>query len=525
MMSPGDVLCFGPFRLRGEAGPLSRSGTRIVLRPKASAVLWQLASHSGELISKDALIAAVWRQQVISEGSLSVCIREIRKALGDDRHEPRYVQTVHRLGYRFVARLQVQASPQADVPAGGEPNAAGARVFGREPELRRLDRYLAEADSGRRRLVFVGGEAGIGKSALIGAWVARLGAEQRAWFGYGCCLPRCTETAEPFAPLLQAFNRLCQGALGARAAAALRRHAPTWWRELAARVRTRGAEPATVAADIHPEPLRRELAGVVEALCAARTLVLVLEDLHWSDAHTIEALLLLARVLPQARLLIIGSYRADLAADGHVLRTVVQELSVRRQCHELTLSGLDPGAVQTYLEQRFAERAGQWAAVADRMHRRSEGHPLFVCALADALAGPCTTVASQPLPARLHDFVDLGLRHLDDGEQRILEAAAVAGATFAVGVVAAALGVEAERVEQVCERLSRRGQFISDAGVAEWPDGTVSGRYRFDHILYPELLQCRIGSARWVRWRRRIGERLEQAFASRKPDRVIALPR
>ncbi len=109
-MQQGQVLSFGSYRLEPSNEQLWRGKRRIRLTRKAFLVLRSLADQPGQLITKDALLEAVWPETVVSEGSLSRCIRELRKALGDDPKTPQYIQTVHRQGFRFIATVQRPAS-------------------------------------------------------------------------------------------------------------------------------------------------------------------------------------------------------------------------------------------------------------------------------------------------------------------------------------------------------------------------------------------------------------------------------
>jgi pimeloyl-ACP methyl ester carboxylesterase/DNA-binding winged helix-turn-helix (wHTH) protein len=95
-------MTFGPFTLDPVSGHLFRSGTVVPLTPKAFAVLQHLVTHPGRLFSKQELLDAVWPGVFVGDAVLKVTIREIRRALGDDAHAPRYIETAHRRGYRFI---------------------------------------------------------------------------------------------------------------------------------------------------------------------------------------------------------------------------------------------------------------------------------------------------------------------------------------------------------------------------------------------------------------------------------------
>ena len=86
---------------------LWRGPQALPLRPKTFAVLRLLVEHPGQLVPKATLLAAVWPETVVGDGVLMVCIRELRHALGDDARAPRFIETVHRRGYRWIGTLAV----------------------------------------------------------------------------------------------------------------------------------------------------------------------------------------------------------------------------------------------------------------------------------------------------------------------------------------------------------------------------------------------------------------------------------
>jgi hypothetical protein len=129
-------------------------------------------------------------------------------------------------------------------------------------------------------------------------------------------------------PLLEALGRLGRGLDGSQLVAVLRQQAPSWLVQL----------PALVAEDdyevlrhrgggVTRERMLRELAEAVEALTTVRPVVLVLEDLHWSDAATVDWLVYIARRREAARLLVLGTYRpTEALVQGHPVYTAAQEL-------------------------------------------------------------------------------------------------------------------------------------------------------------------------------------------------------
>jgi DNA-binding winged helix-turn-helix (wHTH) protein len=104
-VTPKNYSLFVRFRCDWGNECLWRGKQRVALTPKAFAVLRYLVEHSGQLVTKGELLNAVWPDVSVSEGVLKFCMREIRKALGNDAQAPRFIETLHRRGYRFIAPL------------------------------------------------------------------------------------------------------------------------------------------------------------------------------------------------------------------------------------------------------------------------------------------------------------------------------------------------------------------------------------------------------------------------------------
>src|ERR1700693_1054309 len=127
---------------------------RLPLMPRAFAVLRHLVEHAGRLITKDELLATVWRDAIVSDAALTSCIRDLRRALGDSAEAPRYIETVHRRGFRFIGPRDPQRS-RSEV-GGQAPRAAShaaMSLVGRETELAQLHAFLERARNGQRQLV------------------------------------------------------------------------------------------------------------------------------------------------------------------------------------------------------------------------------------------------------------------------------------------------------------------------------------------------------------------------------------
>src|SRR5215813_1039479 len=185
-MSASLFFLFPPFRLELENEQLWRESELIPLRRKTFAVLRYLVEHHGQLVTKDQLFAAVWAETYVEDVAVAICIRELRKALGDEARTPRFIETIRGRGYRFLAPLtiaqppsqQSQANSQLSFPAL-RPQLPARPFVGRAAELAQLHGWWEKALSGNRQMVFVTGEPGIGKTSLIDTFLADVGAALR----------------------------------------------------------------------------------------------------------------------------------------------------------------------------------------------------------------------------------------------------------------------------------------------------------------------------------------------------------
>lgn len=117
-MPQDQIVTFAEFRLDPVSGHLYREDEPVALAPKAFALLQCLVNQAGRLVSKQELLAAVWPGVFVGDAVLKSTIREVRKALGDDSSEPRFIETAHRRGYRFMAPVAAAGEPVTAAAAG-----------------------------------------------------------------------------------------------------------------------------------------------------------------------------------------------------------------------------------------------------------------------------------------------------------------------------------------------------------------------------------------------------------------------
>ena len=527
---------------------LCRGGTTMRLRPKAFHVLQYLLEHRDHVVSKDELCTHVWPGQFISDATIEGCIALARRAIGDSGRGQRLIESRRGYGYRFVGSVQAEAVSCSDAEtappeslAPGQPPGVPRLLdaVGREAELVHLHRCLDTALTGARQVVFVTGEAGLGKTTAVEAFLRQAGDRETLWIGRGQCIEHYG-VGEAYLPVLESLGRLCRASGGAELTALLARRAPTWLVQMPWLLSTedlRTLQRQVIGAT--RERMLREMAETLEALTASQPLILVLEDLHWSDYSTLDLIAMLARRQEPARLLLLGTYRpAEVAMRDHPLHAVQQELHVHGWCTELPLTLLTTTTIAEYLETRFPG-VRLPTELARFVHQRTEGNPLFMVNMVEywvtqgwltEVEGHWTLRVSLPelqagIPASLRQMLETQLERLRPEEQRVLEVGSVAGVEFSAAAVAAGLDEDVIRIDEQCAAVERRSRWLRSCGEQTWPDGTVAGCYGFVHALYQEVLYSRLTATRRVYLHWQVGRRAEAGYGPRAGDIAAELAR
>ena len=500
------------------------------MAPKVFDVLRYLVDNAGRLVSQQELLDAVWPETFVQPEILRKYILEIRKALGDPPNEPVFIETLPKRGYRFIA-------PVSDV--GGTAKALAStpssQLVGRDAPLGELNQLLHAALHGIRQIVFITGEGGIGKTTLLDTY------EQQSLSVAGARVARgqCVEGfggKESYYPVLEAFGQLIGGPAGEPVIRILAAHAPTWLVQF----------PSAISAE-QRQSLRQEILGAtrermlrevceaLERLSADTPLVLILEDLQWVDDSTLDLISALARRRNPARLMLAATYRpVDVILSSSPLKQMKQDLLVHRLCTEITLDRLNESQIERFLDKEFPENDLP-SQLAGMIHRRCDGNPMFMVAMIDQLRQKGLLSNTQgswklsvPLdrfdpgvPQTLQQLLEIQIERLGQRERSLLSAASVAGQKFSAWAAGAMLDRDAGEMEQICESLAGRQQFLKRAGTQELPDGTESPQYEFRHALYREVLYTQLPGTQRRRLHAKLAESIEalsssaeQAFAS-----------
>jgi predicted ATPase len=486
---------FGTFRLDLRNECVWHGDEQLTLTPRPFAVLRYLVENPQRLVTHDELLEALWPETYVQPQVLRTYILELRKLLGDDPHDPQYIETIPKRGYRFLAQV---------AEAGAGSSAGG--LIGRESEIAALHTQLDRCRIGERPTVFIIGDVGIGKTALIDAFLAELAHTARLRVGRGQSLEGFAGK-EAFYPVREALKGLCSDDDKIRNL--LTSAAPGWFGN-------NGASSPSIG----------EICEALETLSQTDLLLLVFEDIHWADPSTLDLISALARRRNRARFMLLCSFRPSEVDHHHPLRPLGEGLRTGRRSEELVLGPLTKESVAAYLRRELdVEKLPP--GLASLIHQNSAGNPLFMIAALDHLRTQRVILARDgevtlgvPLaeielgvPDSLSGVIELQLDRLNDQDRMLLEAGSISGTIFPAWAAAAALDRAIDDIEESYAALVRRVRLLSIAGQDELPDGSRSTFYVFAHALYREVLYDRLPASRRAQWHLRVAECLRSMFA------------
>jgi DNA-binding winged helix-turn-helix (wHTH) protein len=510
---------FEGFRLDLTNQCLWRGDERVSLAPRAFDLLRYLVDHADRLVTQEEILEALWTDTFVNPEVVKKYVLGIRKVLGDRPDKPQFIRTFPKRGYQFVAPI-VDDRP---APAARRSDTTKP-VVDRSAARARLERCLEHATHGARQIVFVTGEPGVGKTTCVDQFVRTAGLLPDLWIARGQCVEGFGGQ-EAYYPMLTALEQLVRASDDRRVMHTLATRAPTWLLQFPALIPAdqREALQRDTLGATHARMVR-EICETLETITAHRTVILLLEDLHWADLPTLDVISSYARRSGPSRLLLIGTLRSATGISPSTLSRLHQDLVIHDLCSEIKLAPFNPPEVSEYLSLAFGQV--EFADdLAELIHRHSGGNPLFVTALVRDLLtnGTVTrdgaswrlTVAVERIepavPATLQDMLNVQFDQLTEPEQHALRRASAIGERFAAWAIADT-SAEVDAVERVCEGLAERRLFIRGAGMGELADGTMAAFYQFHHALYRQAVYRRLSDVTRSKLHRATGERLETLF-------------
>jgi DNA-binding winged helix-turn-helix (wHTH) protein len=510
---------FPPFRLDRVNQCLWREcecadDRRILLTPKAYAVLTYLVDHAGRLVTQDELLEAVWPDTFVQPEVLKYQIADVRGALGDSAKKPSFIETFPRRGYRFIAAVH-EAESKPPAPAG----LAATRFVGRQRELASLRQSFSRALQGERQLIFITGEPGIGKTALVEEFVREASAEPSLRIARGHTVDG-TSGSEPFYPVLDTVGQLCRGPDGPELVELLAQYAPTWL------VQFPGLVKPELRERLQPEVLGttrdrmlREIREALDAFASEKPVLYIYDDVHWLDPSSLELLSAYAHDRVRAKAMVIITMRSpERPSAFDSLKRIRQDLLIHNLGFEIPLGPLSEAEVTAYLESD-SPASSLPEGFSALVYRRSEGNPLFMVATLDRMLqkgqashaeGKWTlTVPIEQIdvevPESLRQSIEGQIDQLTIEEQRALEAASLAGTSFSARVLTGVTGIGRDRLLELFEKLSRESRFIRVGRSEQLQDGTIVQIFEFMHALYRDVFYWRQTPARRASLQRAMG--------------------
>ena len=515
-------LRFDEFELDEENAQLTHRGRRVPLPPKAFAVLCELARQPGKLTTKADLLDAVWGHRHVSESVLKTTISQLRSALADSVSKPRYIETASRRGYRFIGlvgrTVATPAAPPTYTPEAPEPPPkTNSALIGRRPALAQLHAAWRRVVAGARSVFWIGGDAGVGKTTLVDAFTAELG---DVLIVRGQCVEQYG-AGEPYLPILEALSALSRK--HPEIIPMMRTIAPTWLVQLPWLISE--ADRAALFAELsgaNQQRKVRELAELLGRFTEQRPLLLITEDLHWSDDATLRLLDHFARRPSPARVMWLSTFRLmQVIAEAHPLKELRQELRLHRLCEEVVLDPFSEVEVAEYLARRLPGPAVHEAFI-HKLHDHTGGLPLFVVNVVDNLAAQTSVELADDsrqslartawsVPDNLAGAIEKQIARLPTDLQRLLETASVCGTEFRVTALSEVLQQDLAAVSARCDELAQGQYWLQHLEMLELPGGALDARYGFRHALYRHVFYQRLGAPTRVQLHRRVAEALERS--------------
>ena len=517
------LLRFNRFELDENRFELRSEGQTLAVQPQVLETIRYLARNAARLVTREELLAEVWKGADVSDGALSQAIKEARKAIGDSATRPSLIETVRGKGFRFKASVtsidatlpsaKADAEDRRPAPALARTGSSSRRLFvGRSAELQRLVERTSRPLSVPGELLLVTGAPGLGKTRLLDELSHSASADLEVVRG------RCWEAldAPPLWPFREALRAYAE------------RRTPEQVRGL---ICDDGSElrslpelcpfvtgPVEPLGDTPEDRFRLldALSRVLHRAANAAPLLLILDDLHVADEASLLLLDLLCRTLSESPLIIVAGCREPEAHARSVLGSLLGGAATNVQV--IRLDCLAP------------EEVGEWLAVATGCapssrtvsfcYEATGGHPFLVenllCSLPGGWQGDNLDklAVHRPLPDRIAGGVRRRRARLPATTTQVLSAASVMGRTFSLSLLA-------EILDELPDELVNRLEPALQGGLVEWAG---AGRVQFAHIIVRETIYRDLPTGARLAWHAAAARVLEPSVVTR-PERRLQVAR
>jgi adenylate cyclase len=403
-------------------------------------------------------------------------------------------------------------------------------TVGRQRERALLEQLFEHVVAGRGYMVAVTGEPGIGKTTLVEDVLNVLArGPHRPSVAQGRCSERLAGT-DALLPVFEVLDSLLHSQSIGGFSETMRRLAPTWYLRVAPLAsQVLGADRLEDVRSASPERMKRELATFLQDISRVRPVVLFFEDVHWADLSTTDVLNFLGDRFDQMRVMIVVTYRpSEMAAAKHQFMQVQRNLAAKQACEELPLEFLELLDVEQYLSLLFPGHRlpPLFAAL---VHQKTEGSPLFMSDLVGylrdegviaqrdgvwMLARAVPDIAKD-LPETLKSTISRKIDQLSDNDRRLMQVASVQGNEFEAVILSEVLGLDAADTEERLAEIEKATGLIRQVETREYPDRTLTVRYRFVHVLYQNVIFGALQPTRRSSTSLKVAQTLESHFRDR----------
>lgn len=372
-------------------------------------------------------------------------------------------------------------------------------LVGRSHELIEMRVCLEAALGGHGSLILVGGEAGIGKTSLVGT-ITREALEQNILLLSGHCYD--LTATPPYGPWVDALHISSSA-------------------DVLDAARTLFRNPAEFGDAQHQGGLFEQIWNIFAALATMQPLVLVLEDLHWSDPASLDLLRFIARRLSDVPILLLATYRDDELTRHHLLYQLLPILVREAQTERIDLRRLDEASIRELVAGRYPLADGVVTSLVTYLQGHTEGNPFFLTEVLRTLEGErllyqahdvwhIGELANAPVPPLVRQVIEGRLARLDDSTRSLLELAAMIGQVTPFDLWQTVSQVGSDVLLDGVEQAIEAHLLESNA------DGTSA---RFTHALIREAIYESISPPRRRYRHRQIGDALA-ATHNPNPDEV-----
>ena len=411
-------------------------------------------------------------------------------------------------------------------------------LVGREEELAQLELYLNHATEGKGTTIFVSGEAGAGKTRLIEAFLEKAKNKDVAVLS-GWCL---SEATAPYFPFIEAFNAYYALQSKKDPSFGLRQtefrlslgekkldvNEESGITEIAPRSmpQKRIGMPYSFSPQVWKDQAFAKVASILNSISAEKLLILFLEDVHWADSASLALFHYISRVINNSeRVMLLATFRSDeLTADAeghpHPLAEVMRMMKREDLYTEIKLSNLNKTDVTRIAENMVGGSIRP--QFSEKLAVESKGNPLFVVESLRMLHERqslklennqwCLTVAELGLPSKIKDVILRRLAVLKYSQRRVLDAAAVIGEKFDIGLLSNVLGMDTLEVLETLNMVAHATSLVS----------VEENYYKFDHERSRVTLYEELASPLKKGYHAKIAEKLESTKGAPPPFSDLA---